>query len=348
MLDALKQFGEKDIGFLSGRFRTARIHLTAVYVTILAIILFLSSSSIYSAFSSQLQRRFSRFHPRAYITLPDGLVAPSLTDVQADLITSLFFVNGLLLVVAGVSSYWLAGATLRPIQASYERQRRFLGDASHELRTPLAILQTDLENERAETTQSATKMSIDSYLEEVERMRKIVANLLTLSRLDESTVSTVPLAVTDIRTFVEDSVQRFQGLATREGMSLVLAPLPQEAMLVQVEKDLFFQAVGNLIANALAYNSPQGTVTVSLEKRGNQACLQISDTGIGIAKEDLQKIFDRFYRVDRSRSRQTGGSGLGLAIVQGVMNQFQGTIEITSVVGKGTKVMLLFPLVAAS
>ncbi len=346
MQNVLKPFGEKDTGSLNGRFDRARVRLTLVYVAILAVILFLSSSSIYSAFSQRLERRFERFRARPQMMLLDGMIPPNPDDVRTDLINSLFLVNGLLLLAGGVFSYYLASVTLEPIQASYERQRRFLSDASHELRTPLAILQTDLENELRDIRLSVpAREQRTSNLDEVKRMGRIVGDLLMLSRADEGNVVQRNAAIINLGEFLQMSVSRMQGIAATHQISLSFNHLQNETVFIQAPHDLLLQTLTNIIHNAIIYNKPGGGVSVAMASEEKRARVTITDTGIGISPEDLKNIFDRFYRVDKSRSRQSGGSGLGLAIVQSLMSQMNGSVNIESAPGKGTTVVLSFPLV---
>lgn len=344
MQNALKPSGEKGTGFLSGKFREARTRLTLVYVCILALILLLSSESIYSLFSNRLTHRFARVHPRVAILLPDDEFVPDPADVRTDLINSLLIVNGILLLTAGMASYWLAGLTLEPIQEAYERQRRFLSDASHELRTPLAILQTDLENERLRySAETPERHQVESHLEEVARMSQLVSHLLLLSRLDER----ANIRRTDTRLRLNDllkeSVHRLESIAKRQQVSLQ-CDIRNEPVEIFADKELLLQAMSNVLKNAIIYNKTGGNVITSLQADREYAVIRVSDTGPGIAQNDLANIFERFYRADESRSRATGGSGLGLAIVQSIMKQLNGTVEIESSVGSGTTVTLRFPI----
>lgn len=343
MLHVLPPSGERAIVLLSGRFHSARVRLTGVYVALLALILFLSSGIIYSTFSNQLEHRFTGVPLRRDRPMVSQYLPPRPEEVRADLINALILVNGLLLFIGGIVSYWLAGVTLEPVQASYEEQRRFLSNASHELRTPLAILQTDLENELLEKDLSlASQEQIKSHLEEVERMSRMVTDLLTLSRFDERDLSRYESTTFDLYTAVQDSIERLHAIAARYQITLSLAPLKQPIE-IYVNKELFLQALHNIVKNGIFYNKTGGTVNISLEAQGTRAKILVVDSGIGIAPDDLTHLFDRFYRVDKSRSRETGGSGLGLAIVQSIMTHLRGSIEIKSVVDEGTKVTLIIP-----
>ena len=333
---------------LSGQFHQARLKLTLIYVAILAIILLLSSGSIYSMFSTRLDFRFARFRPRSEMVFPPDIIPPTPADVRADLIYSLIMVNGLLLIAAGISSYWLAGITLQPIQTAYNRQRRFLSDASHELRTPLAILQIDLENELANgSAQTAHREKAESHLEEVERMSRIVNDLLILSRLDENGGVHYKSVNLNLSEVIQETVDRMQPIAKHFGV-FVNYSQAEKNIEVLANKELLIQAFSNVIKNAITYNKEGGGVAILSKIENNQALVAVVDTGVGMAKEDLDKIFDRFYRTDNSRSRQTGGSGLGLAIVKSIINQLHGSIKIESTLGSGTTVTMHIPIVKAS
>lgn len=330
---------------LSGRFHAARIRLTLVYVAILAVILLFSSSVIYSTFASRLQFRFQRFPPNPAMEFPSDVIPPRQADVLADLTNLILLVNGLLLAAAGASSYWLAGVTLRPIQDAHDRQRRFLSDASHELRTPLAILQTDFENELGDVSLSVdAKDRSRSHLEEVERMGRIVNDLLTLSRLDEADArSAGSPAAFDINQTLRSTLERLRAMADAHSVALV-PHLGDAALSVMADEHLVEQVLTNIIKNAIVYNTDRGSVTVDAKAEKTSAVITVTDTGIGIPAEEIEKVFDRFYRIDASRSRHTGGSGLGLPIVRSIMDRIDGSFSVESSVGKGTTVRLIFPL----
>ncbi len=345
MQNASKLFGAKATGSFNRRFQLSLVKLTLIYVALLAIILFLSSSVLYSFFSNRLDHRFRSMKA----TPPEFVLSihpPSQEEVQQDLIYSLILVNGLLLVVAGAASYLLAQITLEPLNESYQRQRQFLGDASHELRTPLSILRMDLETEaRDATSLPKTKERARSNLEEVERMSHLVEDLLVLSRMDEDHTKPHTLVPIELGAFTNNILARLQPLADKQTVTLIPDPsLTEKEVQIHSHEDLLSRVLTNIIKNAIVYNVPNGTVSVALKKDAKEAAIIITDTGIGIPKEELHHIFERFYRVDKSRSRQSGGSGLGLAIVKSSVDRLGGTIDITSEPGKGTAVTLRIPL----
>lgn len=329
---------------LSGKFHVARLKLTAIYIVILAAILFISSGVIYSAFANQLAQRFRRFEIGPNVIISENFIPPRQQDVLDDLVFSLYMVNGILLIVAGTASYWLAGLTLEPIQRAYDRQRRFLGDASHELRTPLTVLKIGHENRLAEAlVPDEERQQLVSDLEEIDRMSAMVNDLLALSRMDEEDGPTKVPAALDLDAVISKLHERFLPLAQDKQVDLGSGHIVA-GLRVKADGHLLEQALGNIIKNAIVHNKPDGRVTLSVEKADGFALVKVADTGIGIPPEEQAKVFDRFYRADASRSRATGGSGLGLAIVKSAMDRLGGSVELESTVGQGTTVTLKVPL----
>lgn len=348
MQNVSEQFGAKATASLKGRFHSARVRLTIMYVAILAAILCISSYTIYTTFSGQLQHRFhdnsqNRRFDFSHLLGDESTATPSSADVQNDLVRTLIIVNGVLLVLAGVSSYFLAGITLVSIQDAYERQRQFLGDASHELRTPLTILKTDLENELDDKNiKKSVRERAESQLEEVERMSHMVRDLLQISRLDEQVKYAMPTGSWNLNAAVQDIADRLQPISKAHGISLEMNLLANKKTELLLNGELFSQALTNVVKNAIVYNKENGSVTVATRNERSQVKIIISDTGIGMEQKELKKIFDRFYRVDASRSRQSGGSGLGLSIVQSATDKLGGTVRVQSEVGKGTEITFTF------
>jgi signal transduction histidine kinase len=343
MPNVLKQFGEKATGLPSGnQFHQARLRLTLVYALLLLAILFISSGITYSLFSSRLERRFRGHH---FPPPPPEFIESGFPDqARAELVTSLLIVNGVLFIAGVGVSYWLAGITLRPIQQTYDRQRQFLSDASHELRTPLAILQTDLENELADKKTSVpTKDNARSHLEEVGRMSHLVKDLLLISRLDAYEKTSVPLENVDLTEIGATAVERMKRYATKQNIKLALSPPPKSPLTIRANREHILQALTNLIKNGIDYNKKGGGVTVTVAPAETMATVNITDTGIGIPQAEIPKLFDRFYRTDKSRSRQVGGNGLGLAIVQSIAHTYGGAVTIVSTVAQGTTVTLSLP-----
>ncbi len=343
MQKELKPSGVKDTNSFNKRFQHSILKLTFIYVIILASILFVSSSVLYSVFSSKLESRF-RTTNGVEIEIIHRQGIPNPDDVRDDLINLLVLVNGFLLLIAGTLSYRLAEWTLNPLKKSYERERSFLADASHELRTPLSILKAEFENELIDSKKNPRKIvKIESNLEEVNRMSNLVNDLLTISRLSENeTKSDETYSKINILEEIESTTRRLKQLADTQNV-LISTSLPTHPIIIKSNKTLLENILLNCIKNSIIYNRPGGDISVALKDNNDTVKIIIKDSGIGISKDNLDKIFDRFYRVDKSRSRQTGGSGLGLSIVKSSIDKLCGTIDIESEVGVGTKITLSIP-----
>ncbi|HSX24537.1 MAG TPA: HAMP domain-containing sensor histidine kinase [Candidatus Andersenbacteria bacterium] len=343
MQSVLKQFEEKGTALLSGQFSRARIELTLIYAIILLTILGISSIITYSLFSNRLDIRWAEYHRLPRPTEITEIDFPN--EARAELALSLFIVNGVLFIGGIGLSYILAGITLQPIQRAYNRQRQFLSDASHELRTPLAILQTDLENELSEKAiEEAQKERAESHLEEVKRMASIVRDLLLISRLEPESQHSIALEDVSLVSVAQSAIDRLQPYAAKQHISLISKLSPKREIHIQAHHEHILQAISNLIKNGIDYNTEHGSVTIAVEEKNNNAIIIVADTGVGIPQEDLQKIFDRFYRSDASRTRTTGGSGLGLSIVQSIAKSYNGSIELKNNKEKGITVYLSFPI----
>jgi two-component system sensor histidine kinase CiaH len=344
MPTVFKQFGAKDIALSKDHFKLSLIKLTSLYVVILATILLISSGTIYSAFSTRLEHRFGNFQPDEFREQHNFSLPPKKEEVRTDLIISIALVNGILLALAAISSYGLAKWTLKPLQEAFDTQKRFLSDASHELRTPLSILKTDLENELGETPITAIQKhaQILSNLEEVEKMSKLIGDLLTLSRLDEIHLSKIQKSEVNITELLTVTAERFQALAKENQVSLFFSK-PSSSIKIFTDLNLVSQALNNVVKNAILYNKEKGEVKIEQLSDKQHLKIIITDTGIGMSEKDLKNIFERFYRSDKSRSRQTGGSGLGLSIAKSSLENIGGHIYANSELGIGTKITIELP-----
>ena len=288
-----------------------------------------------------------------------------------------------LIFVAGLAGYFLAGKALKPIRdiatttrhitannlderitvevakddigqlsqtinqmldrlsQAFLKVTQFSADASHELRTPLTILRGEVEiGLRGDRSAAEYRDILVSNLEEIERMSKIVSDLLLLSRSDMGQ-EVLSRESVDLRDVVQELINQLAMLA--EQKDIVLTGDVQPVPLVSGDKLRLRQMAANLIANAIRYTSEGGRVNVRLEAVEQGVKLVVEDTGIGIPEADLPRIFDRFYRVDKARSREEGGSGLGLSIVKWIVDAHHGDITVESVVGEGTTFTVVLP-----
>ncbi len=254
----------------------------------------------------------------------------------------------LFFIVALGLSHRMARRAIVPIATAYERQREFVADASHELRTPLSVMLTSIEALQLEDSveQDLFQRKVVSGLkDEVQGMTKLSVELLQLARSDSGDVVLERNAF-DARQAAEAVVRKLQPLAQTKRIAIELqAPA---AIPVLWDADKLTQLLVLLIDNAIKYTPDEGKVILTLDavadKRGRALTLEVRDTGIGIAPEALPRIFDRFYRQDKARSRQAGGHGLGLAIAKSLVLAGGGTIEAESEVGVGSLFRVRLPL----
>lgn len=227
------------------------------------------------------------------------------------------------------------------IEAAFLRQKQFTADAAHELRTPLAIIQTGLDVALEKTrSPEAYHMILDNLRSEVARLTKLTTTLLMLARSDASS-SRLTRQVCNVSLLVETVTDQMQ-VAADEKTIHIERSIPA-GLAAWVDENRIIQLVVNLLDNAIKYTPPNGIVTVSLAQQGDTLQLRITDTGIGISAEHLAHIFDRFYRVDRARSRQQGGFGLGLAISQQIAHLHGGRIEASSAPDCGSTFIVTLP-----
>jgi heavy metal sensor kinase len=231
---------------------------------------------------------------------------------------------------------------IRRLEISVKRIRQFSGDVSHELRTPLTIIRGEVEVLlRKQRTREEYINTLNSVLEESQRMEKIIDDLLFLSRVEGLDKSKLRQKV-NLEEVIADVVESRMHTVKKKKLDLRTDGI--ETLTIQGSRDLLERMAANIFDNAVRYTPEGGQVKVELEKQNDRAVLIIKDTGIGIPEKDLVKIFNRFYVVDPSRSKETGGSGLGLSIVKWIADCHGAGIGVSSELGRGTTFTVSFPL----
>ncbi len=229
---------------------------------------------------------------------------------------------------------------LDSIQRSVEVQKRFTSDVSHEIRSPLTSLRGSIEVMlKKRRTPEEYEDLLENNLSDIIRLSKITESMLFLSRADNDTVELRRKRV-DINEILRNVVES----TSFEGLSLI--EQFHDDVGIDGDSDLLERAFSNLIGNAIKYTARGGTVTIMTDREGDSVKIMIRDTGIGISAEEIPYIFDRFYRVDKERSRKSGGTGLGLAIAHWIINAHKGKIMVKSEVGKGSDFVVVFPAAA--
>lgn len=242
------------------------------------------------------------------------------------------FVNGLITVLHDITE-----------QEKIDKERReFVANVSHELRTPLTTMRSYLEAlaEGAWQDEEIAPNFLEVTRNETERMIRLVNDLLQLSKMDSRDYQ-IKKEWVDFVVYFNRIIDRFE--LSKERNVKFKRTLPNHDIFIEMDEDKLTQVLDNIISNALKYSPEGGFVKFSIEESEDKITVSISDQGVGIPKADLEKIFDRFYRVDKARSRKLGGTGLGLAIAKEVVNAHGGDIWASSVEGKGTTIAFTLP-----
>lgn len=234
----------------------------------------------------------------------------------------------LLFGLACFGSFWLAGRNLQPISQAYDRQKQFTADASHEMRTPLAVMKLGVQGIEADEGNKLSSFSAEtlSMLEqEVDRLTKLTENLMTLARSDNNSLSP-DFKIIDLSDICMRVYSQLQIIATEKNIILNHQISPN--INIYGDNENITRLLIILLDNAIKYSEPYTEINFSLTANKNTTLIQIADHGIGITDEDKLKIFERFYRVDKARSRSMGGLGLGLSLAKAIVEQHRGKIWI--------------------
>ena len=226
------------------------------------------------------------------------------------------------------------------LQVSEQKRRNFVSDASHELKTPLAsikllsasILQNDMDPD-------TVKEFVGDIGNEADRLNRMTQKLLSLTRIESQEDSDCEIVY--IAPTVERVIRMLNGIA-EESHITIQKQINQDCSILIIEDDLY-QVIFNLVENRIKYNVPGGSLTVILDRYDDNAVIAVKDTGVGIPADSVSHVFERFYRVDKARSRKSGGSGLGLSIVRNMVERNGGTINVESEIGQGSTFTVMFP-----
>ena len=262
---------------------------------------------------------------------------------------ALIFLGVIALIIASAAGFFMSGKAMIPLKEAYERQQQFAADASHELRTPLAVVMAsaDLLDNSPGIVDPFLKQVIADVRDEVKKMSKLVGDLLTVARSDSKALN-LKKTQFDLMMVLEQTARVMQPLAEKKNITVAVTSSlegddgdnnAKEPHIIYADEQRIRQLVLILADNAVKYTPKGGKVTIIMEDTDSDehARFSVADTGIGIAEADRERIFDRFYRVDKARSRAMGGNGLGLAIAQEIVNLHDGFIEVESRPNCGTK-----------
>lgn len=326
-------------------FRSTRLKLTAWYLLIIMVVSILFSVVIFISFNRELERFQHSQELRRERLESEILGAPLIGGTDADialvndtrnrLIFSLIFLNICILGGSGVAGFFLAGRTLSPIQEMVDEQSRFIGDASHELKTPLTSLRSEIEvylRSKKRSINDAEEL-LKSNLEEAIRLQNLSESLMELTSFEKREIQNNPMGAVSINKILTQAVKKVTPLAKGKNIEILLKIKDKE---IGGDEKSLTELFVILLDNAIKYSQKKGKVTVVSKVDDGKAVIQIIDTGIGIDKEDLGHIFDRFYRVDKSRNSDVSGYGLGLSIAREIIKLHNGEITVKSEAGKGS------------
>lgn len=335
-------------------FTSATLRLTAWYLLILMSISGIFSVTIYNLASKEVNDRLSQLQTKiervtgdfdVVVPLPERLDYIALRNAQHEaanhnLMIQLFYVNLLVIVLGGAGSYFLARRTLRPIEETHEAQAQFVSDASHELKTPLTAMKTEIEVALHSDSLSPDEMRelLKSNLEEINKLSNLSATLLQLSKLDHANLDKEPL---EINTLISRIIRKYDKAGTR----IIFTPTKRHAS-IDGNQPAIEELVTILIDNALKYSPSSSQVIIKTKRLRRGLQLSIANEGEGIKETDLEHIFDRFYRGDMARTKNsdTKGHGLGLALAKRIVEIHSGELTVSSAPNQTTTFIVLLPL----
>ena len=261
-------------------------------------------------------------------------------DVLNNLLKVFIFIGSISLILLLLISIYLTNKTIKPIKETFEKQKQFIADASHELKTPLAIIRTNtslvLSNKGA-TVESQSKW-LNYINNQIGRMTELLDEMLSLAKLDTNR-ELQEFKDFDLSKLLNSILLTFEAVIFENRIEL--ESNISENVSLKGDKESIKKVVIILLDNAIKYTNKSGKINVNLQQEKNKIKLKIKNTGEGIKKEDLEKIFERFYRVDSSRARETGGYGLGLSIAKSIVDSHKGKIYAESNIGKDTSLICL-------
>ncbi|WP_024833257.1 sensor histidine kinase [Ruminiclostridium josui] len=265
-------------------------------------------------------------------------------EILKTLIYTFLFVALIMFIIIYFISRFFANRSIKPVQEAFERQKQFIADASHELKTPLAVINTNVDvllSNKRDTIESQSKW-LNYIKSESERMAKLTNDLLYLTQMDNSD-NKIIFSNFNMSEAVENIILTMEAVIYERNLSLIYELEPE--LFTYGNDEQIRQVVMILLDNAIKYSNTNGTISIALYKQNSDIILSITNTGEGIAPEHLKKIFDRFYRTDKSRSRRLGGYGLGLAIAKAIVDQHNGKIYAESTLNVKTTFFVKLPLV---
>ena len=308
------------------------------------VIMFLVSTFVYSGVVStsekaltmherKIETGLQKYRNRDPSNPPLGFQKPiteeTIKEIRSEILLLLGVVNGTILVIAGGLSYILAGITLKPIQKMMCKQEKFVSDAAHELKTPLTAMKTSLEvNLRSKKlTLKKAKEIITETIQDIDKLTNLTNYLLKESMYKQSNMENTKKI--NLNVLAKDVIGKMKASANEKKINITLEA--KEKVTIIGNEQAIEELITILLDNAIKFNRKKGKAEVLIENRGSDVILQVTDNGKGISEEDLPFIFDRFYKAEKSRTKEDNeGFGLGLAIAKEIVKSHKGTIKAIS------------------
>jgi signal transduction histidine kinase len=273
------------------------------------------------------------------------VIAVSIVDSEVALLRRLVLilviglVAGTMIII--LTGYFLARRALAPVRSAWEKQQQFVADASHELRTPLAVIKSNAELTLRHPNHTVEEegIRITNVIREASRMNRLVSSLLTLAQADNGQ-NGLNRSTVNLSNVIENVSEQFEPIAETKGIGIELEL--SDGIIINADKERLHQLLVILLDNAIKYTS-SGRIIVGCQQQSGNIVLKVFDTGCGIPPDDLPHVFDRFYRGDKARNRDSGGTGLGLAIAKWIVEAHGGKIQAESKVGVGTEFTVTLP-----
>lgn len=262
-------------------------------------------------------------------------------DMLGNIVISFSIIIPFVILVIGLSSYRIASIAIYPIEESFRKLKQFTEDASHELKTPLAAIKTNIDvslsKESKEINYYKNKLAVIGN--SVNMMANVINRMLYLSKLDSNATDFKKEKI-NISELLKEIKERFADSALKKNVEVELM---EENIELETNKEALDEILSIIVENAINFNKPKGRVKIAVNSSNKDIKISVIDTGIGISKEDLPHIFDRFYRGEKSRSRETGGAGLGLSITKRLVEYLGGRIDVESEEGIGSTFTIIIP-----
>lgn len=334
-------------------FQSARLKLTAWYLLIIMLVSIIFSLVIYTVINQEYMRiehaqNFIRLQQdqlgRHVFLITPGDIDLRLSEARVRLRAVLILINLVILAGAGFAGYFLAGRTLRPIKQMVEEQNRFITDASHELRTPLTSLKSEIEvnlRDKSLKIEDAKKL-LQSNLEEVNNLQYLSDNLIKLTQY-QKIWGWLNFEEVNLKEIANAAQKKVANLAKRK--NILIKNQIEDSIIINGDKQGLLEVFTIFLDNAIKYSPKETVVTLNSRKTAYSVEIEFKDQGIGIDEKDIPRLFDRFFRADKSRTKsEVGGYGLGLAIAKQIIEKHDGSVQVKSNIGKGTTFAVKLPI----